>query len=116
MSGFIDPAPQPVQLGEMGSLDIDGAFGLDFTMNMAARSDTIATFPTLVVKRLDGTAIGSGDIAVSNLTVISGGLKISWTVQGNGNIARYVIYATVVTANGNQLTRAAYLTTVAALG
>ena len=116
MSGFSNPAPAPVTLGEIRNTDTDGAFALDFTANMTARGDTIATFSTLTVARLDGQPLGTGDLTVSGLYIVSGGLKIGWSVQGHGNSARYLLSATIGTANGNTLTRDAYLTSVSALG
>jgi hypothetical protein len=72
MSGSINNLlPPPIALGAMAPLDEDRRFIIDATSAMLQAQDTINTIGTVTVTRTDGVAIGTGDVTISNVAVVT---------------------------------------------
>lgn len=96
----------PVDLGGIAHVDIDLAFEIDATANMTQRETTIASIAAAVITREDGVSYDiNTDLTVTDVVVISAGLKWTFTAKGNGNAAVYLIEFPLTLADGSIITR-----------
>lgn len=116
MSDFLYIDPPPLDYGSMSVQDIDKGFLMDCTANMTARSDTIISVAAPQIMRTDGQTINSADITVSNVSVLTGGLKFGWTITGNGNTSTYIVNFPLTLNSGSVIWRAIKIKVFPAIG
>lgn len=122
--------PRPPEFGDADWRNVD-TFGIDCTLNMATRGDTIVSVALVAVTRDDLKAITGADYTVSNLAVVPGGTVINgvggpwialagcwvaWTGTGGVAAMGYLITVAITLASGAVLNVTAHLTTPSFVG
>jgi hypothetical protein len=79
-------------------------------------ADTIASVSSTNVARVDGVAMGAGDLSVTGASIVSAGLGVMLTLSGGQAGVDYVIGCTIARASGPVLTRSVLQLVVSPLG
>ena len=106
----------PLDYGAMAVTDVDKSFIMDCTANMTARADTISSIGTATIIRDDGETLTSQDLTVISSSVVAGGLKFTWGLQGNGNAAKYIVSFPMNLTSGTIINRSIVIRVLPAIG
>ena len=83
----------------------DDTYGEDCTAEMAARQTTILSVALDTVTRADNIPTSASDMQISNVTVLSGGVKFAWKGVGGIINTTYYIRFKLVLASGDTINR-----------
>lgn len=81
-------------------------YGEDCTTEMTARATTISSVGTPLVTRTDNRPIGPNDMQISNISILSAGLKFGWKGSGGVRGIGYIIKFPLQLASGDLINRA----------
>jgi hypothetical protein len=108
--------PPPIPLGSISIGDVDKAFGIDATANMAARGTTISSIGAAIIARQDGVAISASDLTVGSIALQSGGLKWTFVAIAGTVAATYFVSFPLSLGDGSNIVRTSTISVAPAIG